>query len=83
MEKVKRVLTQAEIKELRDLIEYTDDDRTIELFRKFHATYNTLAVFYREKKAEERRTLYFETELHKEKEKNKSLEAEIKKLKSM
>ena len=42
MEKVKRVLTQSEIQELRDLIEYTDDDRTIELFKKFHATYNML-----------------------------------------
>ena len=83
MEKIKRAITQTEIQELRELIEYTVDDRTIELFRKFRATYNTLAVFYREKKAEERRTLYFETELHKEKEKNKSLEAEIKKLKSM
>ena len=82
MEKIKRAITQTEIQELRDLIDYTDD-RTIELFRKFHATYNMLAVFYREKKSEERRTLYFETELHKEKEKNKSLEAEIKKLKSM
>lgn len=81
MEKVKRVLTQAEIKELRDLIEYTDDDRTIELFKKFHATYNMLAVFYREKKSEERRMLYFEEELHKAKEKNKLLQAEIKKLK--
>lgn len=83
MDKVKRALTQAEIQELRDLIEYTDDDRIIELFKKFHATYNMLAVFYRDKKSEERRTLYFETELQKEKEKNKSLEAEIKKLKSM
>ena len=81
MEKVKRVLTQTEIQELRDLIEYTDDDRTIELFRKFHATYNMLAVFYREKKSEERRMLYFEEELHKAKEKNKLLQAEIKKLK--
>lgn len=81
MEKVKRVLTQAEIQELRDLIEYTDDDRTIELFKKFHATYNMLAVFYRDKKSEERRTLYFEQELHKEKERNKLLEAEIKKIK--
>lgn len=83
MEKIKRVLTQSEIQELRDLIEYTDDDRTIELFRKFHATYNMLAVFYREKKAEERRTLYFETELQKANEKIKNLETEIKKLKSM
>lgn len=83
MEKIKRVLTQSEIQELRDLIEYTDDDRTIELFKKFHATYNMLAVFYRDKKSEERRTLYFETELYKEKERNKLLEAEIKKLKSM
>lgn len=83
MEKVKRVLTQAEIQELRDLIEYTDNDRTIELFKKFHATYNMLAIFYRDKKSEERCTLYFETELHKEKEKNKLLEAEIKKLKNM
>ena len=82
MEKVKRVLTQSEIQELRDLIDYTDD-RTIELFRKFHATYNMLAVFYREKKSEERRMLYFEEELHKAKEKNKLLQAEIKKLKSM
>lgn len=81
MEKVKRVLTQAEIQELRELIEYTDDDRIIELFKKFHATYNMLAVFYRDKKSEERRTLYFEQELHKEKERNKLLEAEIKKLK--
>ena len=81
MEKIKRTLTQAEIQELRDLIEYTDDDRTIELFKKFHATYNMLAVFYRDKKSEERRTLYFEQELHKEKERNKLLEAEIKKLK--
>lgn len=83
MDKVKRVLTQAEIQELRDLIEYTDDDRTIELFKKFHATYNMLALFYRDKKSEERRTLYFEEELHKAKEKIKQLEAEIKKLKSM
>ena len=83
MEKVKRVLTQSEIQELRDLIEYTDDDRTIELFKKFHATYNMLAVFYREKKSEERRTLYFETELQKANEKIKKLEAEIKKLKNM
>ena len=83
MEKIKRAITQTEIQELRELIEYTDDDRTIELFKKFHATYNMLAVFYREKKAEERRTLYFETELHKEKERNKLLEAEIKKIKSM
>lgn len=83
MEKIKRVLTQSEIQELRDLIEYTDDDRTIELFRKFHATYNMLALFYRDKKSEERRTLYFEEELHKAKEKIKQLEAEIKKLKSM
>lgn len=83
MDKVKRVLTQTEIQELRDLIEYTDDDRTIELFRKFHATYNMLAVFYREKKSEERRMLYFEEELHKTKEKNKLLQEEIKKLKSM
>ena len=81
MEKVKRVLTQAEIKELRDLIEYTDDDRTIELFKKFHATYNMLAVFYRDKKSEERRTLYFEAELQKANEKIKKLEAEIKKIK--
>lgn len=81
MEKIKRVLTQSEIQELRDLIEYTDDDRTIELFRKFHATYNMLAVFYRDKKSEERRTLYFETELQKANEKIKKLEAEIKKLK--
>ena len=82
MEKIKRAITQTEIQELRDLIDYTDD-RTIELFRKFHATYNMLAVFYREKKAEERRMLYFEEELHKAKEKNKLLQAEIKKLKSM
>ena len=82
MEKIKRVLTQSEIQELRDLIDYTDD-RTIELFRKFHATYNMLAVFYREKKSEERRMLYFEEELHKAKEKNKLFQAEIKKLKSM
>lgn len=81
MEKIKRAITQAEIQELRDLIEYIDDDRTIELFKKFHATYNMLAVFYRDKKSEERRTLYFEQELHKEKERNKLLEAEIKKLK--
>lgn len=81
MEKIKRVLTQSEIQELRDLIEYTDDDRTIELFKKFHATYNMLAVFYRDKKSEERRTLYFETELQKANEKIKKLEAEIKKLK--
>lgn len=81
MEKIKRVLTQSEIQELRDLIEYTDDDRTIELFRKFHATYNMLALFYRDKKSEERRTLYFETELQKANEKIKKLEAEIKKLK--
>ncbi len=80
---MRRSITQSEIQELRDLIEYTDDDRTIELFRKFHATYNMLAVFYRDKKSEERRTLYFETELHKEKERNKLLQAEIKKLKSM
>lgn len=83
MEKIKRVLTQSEIQELRDLIEYTDDDRTIELFKKFHATYNILAVFYRDKKSEERRTLYFETELQKANEKIKKLEAEIKKIKSM
>ena len=83
MEKIKRAITQSEIQELRELIEYTDDDRTIELFRKFHATYNMLAVFYREKKAEERRTLYFETELQKANEKIKKLEAEIKKIKSM
>jgi hypothetical protein len=83
MEKIKRAITQTEIQELRELIEYTDDDRTIELFRKFHATYNMLAVFYREKKSEERRMLYFEEELHKAKEKNKLLQAEIKKLKSM
>ena len=82
MEKIKRAITQAEIQELRDIIEYTDD-RTIELFRKFHATYNMLAVFYRDKKSEERRVLYFEEELHKAKEKNKLLQAEIKKLKSM
>lgn len=81
MEKIKRTLTQSEIQELRELIEYTDDDRIIELFKKFHATYNMLAVFYRDKKSEERRTLYFEQELHKEKERNKLLEAEIKKLK--
>lgn len=81
MEKIKRAITQAEIQELRDLIEYTDDDRIIELFKKFHATYNMLAVFYRDKKAEERRTLYFETELQKANEKIKKLEAEIKKLK--
>ena len=81
MEKIKRAITQAEIQELRDLIEYTDDDRIIELFKKFHATYNMLAVFYRDKKSEERRTLYFEQELHKEKERNKLLEAEINKLK--
>lgn len=79
MEKVKRVLTQAEIQELRDLIEYTDDDRTIELFKKFHATYNMLAVFYRDKKSEERRTLYFETELQKANERIRKLEAERKK----
>ena len=35
MEKIKRTLTQAEIQELRDLIEYIDDDRTIELFKSF------------------------------------------------
>lgn len=81
MEKIKRAITQAEIQELRDLIEYTDDDRIIELFKKFHATYNMLAVFYRDKKSEERRTLYFETELQKANEKIKKLEAEIKKLK--
>lgn len=80
MEKIKRAITQTEIQELRDLIDYTDD-RTIELFRKFHATYNILAVFYREKKSEERRMLYFEEELHKAKEKNKLLQEEIKKLK--
>ena len=40
-----------------------------------------LAVFYKEKKAEEKRMLYFEEELHKAKEKNKLLQAEIKKLK--
>lgn len=78
---MRRSITQSEIQELRDLIEYTDDDRTIELFRKFHATYNMLAVFYKEKKAEERRMLYFEEELHKAKEKNKLLQEEIKKLK--
>lgn len=78
---MRRSITQSEIQELRDLIEYTDDDRTIELFRKFHATYNMLAVFYREKKSEERRMLYFEEELHKAKEKNKLLQEEIKKLK--
>lgn len=83
MEKIKRAITQTEIQELRELIEYTVDDRTIELFRKFHATYNMLAVFYRDKKSEERRVLYFEEELHKAKEKIKQLEAEIKKIKSM
>lgn len=78
---MRKSITQSEIQELRDLIEYTDDDRTIELFRKFHATYNMLAVFYRDKKSEERRVLYFEEELHKAKEKNKLLQEEIKKLK--
>lgn len=79
MEKIKRVLTQSEIQELRDLIEYTDDDRIIELFKKFHAAYNMLAVFYRDKKSEERRTLYFETELQKANERIRKLEAERKK----
>ena len=79
MEKIKRAITQSEIQELRELIEYTVDDRTIELFRKFHATYNMLAVFYREKKSEERRVLYFEERLHKANERIRKLEAERKK----
>lgn len=81
--KTRKNITQAEIQELRELIEYSEDDRLIELFYKFHATYNKLAIFYREKKSEERRTLYFETELQKANEKIKKLEAEIKKIKSM
>ncbi|MBS5722180.1 MAG: hypothetical protein KHW50_07385 [Clostridium sp.] len=75
---MRKSITQTEIQELRDLIDYTDD-RTIELFRKFHATYNMLAVFYREKKSEERRVLYFEERLHKANERIRKLEAERKK----
>lgn len=81
MEKIKRVLTQSEIQELRELVEYSEDDRLIELFKKFHATYNKLAIFYRDKRLEEKHTLYFEEQLHKAKEKIKMLEEEIKKLK--
>lgn len=75
---MRKSITQAEIQELRDLIDYTDD-RTIELFRKFHGTYNQLAMFYRDRKAEERRVLYFEERLHKANERIRKLEAERKK----
>lgn len=79
MNNVIKEITQAEIKELRELIEYSEDDRTIELFRKFHGTYNQLAMFYRDRKAEERRALYFEERLHKANERIRKLEAERKK----
>lgn len=79
MNNVIKQITQAEIKELRELIEYSEDDRTIELFRKFHGTYNQLAMFYRDRKAEERRALYFEERLHKANERIRRLEAERKK----
>lgn len=59
MEKIKRVLTQSEIQELRDLIEYTDDDRTIELFNKFHSIFNKLAIFYKEKKNEKNKNIFY------------------------
>ena len=79
MNNVIKQITQAEIKELREWIEYSEDDRTIELFRKFHGTYNQLAMFYRDRKAEERRALYFEERLHKANERIRRLEAERKK----
>lgn len=81
MEKIKRTLTQAEIQELRDLIEYTDDDRTIELFRKFHATYNMLAVFYKEKKNDESKTLFYWNEYDKLSKEKRKVEEKIKKQK--
>ena len=79
--KIRKNITQVEIQELRELIEYSEDDRMIELFKKFHATYNSLAIFYRDKRLEEKHTLYFEEQLHKANEKIKMLEEQIKILK--
>lgn len=81
--RTRKNITQDEIQELRELVEYAGDDRMIELFKKFHETYNKLALFYRDKRLEEKHTLYFEEQLYKSKQKGKELEKEIKKLKAI
>lgn len=79
--KTRKVISQAEIQELRELISETDNDRVIELFNKFHSIFNHLAVFYKEKKNEENRTFFYWQQYDKMCAEKRNWETEKKRLK--
>lgn len=78
---MRKSLTQSEIQELRDLIDCTDDDRTIELFEKFHEIFNKLLIFYKEKRTEKNKNFFYWKQYEKMCQEKRKWEEERKKLK--
>ena len=78
---IRKGITQAEIKELRELIEYSEDSNCVKLFNKFHNVFNKLAVFYKEKKNDESKTLFYWNEYDKISKEKRRVEEELKKQK--
>ena len=74
-------ITKEEFKELHELINYIEDERTVELIRKLMAKFNKLLIYRREHKSEIIRTNYFEVKYEEEKQKNKELNEKINKIK--
>lgn len=71
------LITINEIKELRTLIDYIEDERTIELIKKLHGSYNIVYTNYKDKIKENRRANVLEVErdeeIRKVKEKNNQI----------
>lgn len=74
------LITNSEIKELRDLTEHIDDERTIELVKKLHGSYNAIFTNYKQKILEDRRANWLETQLEEANEKLKKKDNKIQSL---
>lgn len=81
MEKIKRAITQTEIQELREIIECSENDREIELFKKFHEIFNKLLIFYKEKRTEKNKNFFYWKQYEKMCQEKRKWEEERKKLK--
>lgn len=71
------LITINETKELRDLIEYIDDERTIELIKKLHGSYNAVYTSYKDRIKEDRKAIKLELERDEEIKKVKDRDIEI------
>lgn len=74
------LITKDEIKELRNSIDCIDNNRTIELVKKLHGSYNAIFTNYKQKILEDRRANLLETQL---KEANEKLKKKDNKIQSL